>query len=160
MMAQTLQVYALPYNDDGDIELYYMKVYSSDAILQFTKRRNLQTLRAHKILEPLRILKMLSLTRNLLKLFLPYTLTHAYSVSGANTETQIAPDWSIITNGTGTVTVTQIPVTDITMPTSAPFALRISSSGITSSYILRQTISESPRRCSEMVSKVCSCMAR
>ncbi len=140
-----IQVYAFPYDADGNIELYYLKVYSADDILQFTREAQPANT------EGLQDIGLFEGSGNAIEnpqfveTFLPYSLTRVYSVSGSNTETFVAPDWSIISNGTGSITVTQLPITDITMPTSAPFALRISSSGITSSYILRQTISQSPR---------------
>jgi microcystin-dependent protein len=69
----------------------------------------------------------------------PYTFNFT-----TNSTTQIAPDWNIITTGTGSVTISQIPVTDPDAPGVPAFALEISSTGI-STLILSQTISMSPR---------------
>ncbi len=145
-----IQVYAYPYNEDGDFELYYLEIWSAGTpedpagILQFTREAQpanavndsgIQTFvdSDNQIENPQFVVTLLDAT-----------LTHEFTVTGTGTETSIAPDWSLITNGSGTVTVTQLALTDISMPTGAPFAIRINSTGITS-LKLRQQITQSPR---------------
>jgi microcystin-dependent protein len=69
----------------------------------------------------------------------PYTFT----VSG-NSSIQIAPDWNIVTTGSGTVTITQDAVVDPAAPGLPAFALEITSASI-STLVLSQTIAMSPR---------------
>ena len=70
---------------------------------------------------------------------------YVFSVSGSATYTLIAPDWYIVTTGTGTVTLIQVPIDDETEPTNPPYALDINSSaGITSLYLL-QRFEQNPR---------------
>lgn len=72
----------------------------------------------------------------------PTTLTIPDPVTAAQ-NIQIAPDWEIITTGSGTVTISQIAVTDTGAPGLPAFALSIASSGVT--LVLSQTIKMSPR---------------
>ena len=69
------------------------------------------------------------------------------SVTGSNTVTSIIPDWDIITTGTGTVNVIQLPVAGPIPGTSPysnpPYSLQLISSGI-SQMILQQTFAASP----------------
>ena len=67
-----------------------------------------------------------------------------YNVSGAATVTSIAPGWDIVTNDSGTVTVTQIALAVNPLDSNPPYALDINSTGITS-LILRQRLYHSPR---------------
>lgn len=138
-----IQVYTKPYDSSGNIELYYLKVYSVDNIFQFDREamppnvlnsasQDLFEGSDNQIENPQFVVTLL-----------PDTLTNTYSVSGT-ASTPIAPDWSIETTGTGSVVVTQEPLSNIVMPTGAPFAINISSSGITS-IKLRQRITQSPR---------------
>ena len=138
-----IQAYAYPYDDNGNIELYYLKVYSSGAVLQLTREAmppnvlnssgtDLFEGSDNQIENPQFVVTLL-----------PASLTNVYTVSGTQS-TPIAPDWSIETTGSGTVTVTQEALTDIVMPTGAPFAINISSAGITT-LKLRQRITQSPR---------------
>lgn len=68
----------------------------------------------------------------------PYTFT----VSG-NSTIRIAPDWDVITSGSGSFTISQIAVTDTAAPGLPAFALSIATNAI--SAILSQTITMSPR---------------
>lgn len=138
------QIYLYPYDANGDIELYFFKVFSSGAVLQITREAQPPNVASESNIETFEGSDNLISNPQFVETLLPNTLTNIYTVSGSATETEVAPDWSIITNGSGTVTVTQVPLTDLSMPTGAPFAIRISSAGITS-LTLRQTITQSPR---------------
>lgn len=139
-----IQVYAYPYDANGAIELYYMEIYSSDNILQFTREAQPANFAAGQNIDTFEGSENQIENSQFVETFLPYTLTNTFSVSGTGTVTSIAPDWSLVTNGTGDVIVTQLPLSDIAMPSGAPFAIQISSTGITS-LKLRQQISQSPR---------------
>jgi hypothetical protein len=67
-----------------------------------------------------------------------------YSVSGSNVVTQIAPDWYVLTNGTGTFTVTQISITSTTIPTSPSYALQFTALSVTDCKIFQRFVN-SPR---------------
>lgn len=68
-----------------------------------------------------------------------------FSVTGSGTVSPIAPDWDIVTNGSGSITVNQVAITDTTAISNPPYVLDITSSGITSPLVLRQRIVNSPR---------------
>lgn len=65
------------------------------------------------------------------------------SVSGT-TVSPIAPDWDVVTTGTGTFTVNQIIIADTAVLTNPPYALAITSSNL-EGIKLRQRITNSPR---------------
>jgi hypothetical protein len=67
-----------------------------------------------------------------------------YNVSGSNVITQIAPDWYVLTNGTGTFTVTQISITSTTIPTSPSYALQFTALSVTDCNIFQRFVN-SPR---------------
>lgn len=52
---------------------------------------------------------------------------------------EIAPGWELVLTGTGSVTVTQVPLNNaLTNPTNAPYAIEINTSGWTTQPYLRQ----------------------
>lgn len=67
-----------------------------------------------------------------------------YSVSGPNVITQIAPDWYVKTNGTGTFSVNQVSITSTTIPTSPSYALQIEALSVTDVKLF-QRFNQSPR---------------
>lgn len=77
-------------------------------------------------------------------LFYPAT-SRAFSVTGSGTVTNVAPGWSIVTTGTGTVTLEQVSSIATNATTNPPYALRITSSGVTGTVNLRQRFDNSPR---------------
>lgn len=58
----------------------------------------------------------------------------------ANAVTEIAPNWSVVTTGAGTVNVWQIPVSDSGAPGNPAYALGISTTGFSAPVQLRQRI--------------------
>ena len=68
-----------------------------------------------------------------------------YSVMGTNTVTPVAPDWDLITTGTGAVSVTRITSIGASSPANPIYALRIATTGITGTYKLRQRLTNTPR---------------
>lgn len=63
-----------------------------------------------------------------------------FNTSGTNTATEIAPDWSIVTTGSGNFSVWQQTIIDDTAPGNPVTALGITSSGYGHPIILRQRI--------------------
>lgn len=138
--------YLKPYDENGDVDLYYITVESSGGVEQFNLEAWPNTLFAdggdlfdssgNQIENPQ--FAEVSFTED------PTTGQHVYSLSGSNTETQIAPGWFMVTSGTGTVTVEQFEVVDTGAVTNPPYALDITSAGI-SSISLHQRFYNSPR---------------
>ncbi len=141
-----INVYLYPFeglptdNPQGGVELYYITVHSSDGILQFTREAwppNFSS--AGTPIENFVSSDNLIENPQFVETFIPISTATVISVSGSGTVTSIAPDWDIVTNGSGTITVTWQDLFDITEPTGAPFAIDISSAGVTS-VVLRQRI--------------------
>lgn len=63
-----------------------------------------------------------------------------FSTTGTNTETTIAPDWSVITTGAGTISVWQIQIADDTAPGNPAWALGITSTGYPGNINIRQRL--------------------
>lgn len=63
-----------------------------------------------------------------------------FTTTGTNIETIIAPDWSIITTGSGTFSVYRQIINDSTAPGNPPYALGISSTGYSQPLQIRQRI--------------------
>lgn len=146
--------------EPGEVELYFIEVYSSGAVLQFTRDGWPPNLNAGT--NPIDTFEG---TSNLLNnpqfvniLFDvdPTSSDYAFSVTGTDTLTLIAPDWYIVTTGTGTVTIKQValdlvveetPAPDenpASFPSNPPYALDINSTGVTA-IALRQRLLGSPR---------------
>ena len=66
----------------------------------------------------------------------PYTI----NVTGTLAETKIAPDWSVITTGSGSIGLYRQLIIDSTAPGNPAYALGINTSGFTQPIILRQRL--------------------
>lgn len=126
------------------VELYYITIYSSTGVFQFdiSAWPNL-TVNASPINNSDTTDNILSnpefsevLFGNSATSLNPYT----FSTTGTNTETVIAPNWSIITTGNGSVSVYQVIVIDSTAPGNPAYALGITSTGYTSPIQVRQRL--------------------
>lgn len=67
------------------------------------------------------------------------------STTGVGTVTNLAPDWDMVTTGTGSFSVYQNPISDTSAISNPPYALAIVASTGYSSMILRQRLYNSPR---------------
>ena len=138
-------IFLYPYDATGLPQLYYIEVFSSDNRLQFTRSGwpplgvSSGSSGASGFSQSSNIISNPQFARVLFDAQLGAT----FNVMGTMT-TEIAPDWSLITTGTGTVTVNQIGITDEFAPGEPAYALDISSTGI-DTLILNQIISDSPR---------------
>lgn len=135
-------------SDPGTPELYYITVYSSTGVLQFTREAW-----PPGVGDSTNIPQVFENTDNVLAnpqfvevLFTvdPVTLVHRYTVTGTDTVTEIAPDWVVITSGSGTFDIKQVALAAQTIASDAPYAIDIVSSGL-SAISLRQRLSASPR---------------
>lgn len=136
--------YFLPYNTAGEEERYYIKCYSEGGVFQFDREavpylpsstdveRQTEFTSINQVSNPQFVEKLFQGTN------------YTYTVSG-NQVTPIAPGWELVTTGSGTVQVQQLSNIAATEPTSPPFAIQLLSSGLASSYELRQRIYQSPK---------------
>jgi hypothetical protein len=136
---------------NGVIDLYYITVYSSAGVFQFSRDSWPNIAPGSLIGDNIAITdNQLSNPQFSEVTFNPLTPAPGYTfaVSGTGTVHNIAPDWDIITTGTGTVTVQQIASIDIALPSNAPFLLDInstSSGGGLTLLQLRQRLYQDPR---------------
>jgi hypothetical protein len=147
--------YFFPYTGTPDdvpfsniVDLYFITVYSSSGVFQFSRQ-------AWPNIFPASTINTSSaLTDNLLSnsvfsqvSFNAATLSPGYTfaVTGSNISTQIAPDWFVITSGSGTVTVQQIATLNTGIPSNPPYVLDILSTGLTTPLQLVQTLANDPR---------------
>ena len=128
------------------VQNYYIQVYSSTGVFQFDIH-NWPGFPANA--EPIE--SQFDTTENVISnsQFVDVTFSTAatqsspvtYNTSNPNQVTEIAPDWSVVTNGSGSFSVWQIPVTDNTPDIGNPaYALGITSSSYLGPITLRQRI--------------------
>lgn len=144
-----INIYTYPYTltpeeDSGVIDLYYITVYSSDGILQFTREAWPPSINSG--LNPIDTFEasdnLISNPQFVEVLFSPLA-GHTYTVSGTATS-PVAPGWEMITTGSGSFVVAQLDIAESGVTTNPPFALSITNTGVTS-ISLRQRFEESPR---------------
>ncbi len=133
----------------GPEQLYYIQVYSSDGILQFTVSDW-----PPNVTQSGGLVTQEALTANLLTnpsfsivSFIPTAggTTYTYTTTGTQ-NFPVAPGWNLqsISTGSQTITVQQVALSSMT-PNDAAYALQISwSTGVTSLQ-LQQTLTASPR---------------
>lgn len=139
-----------PTSSQGEIDLYYITVYSSAGIFQFSRNAWPNISSGSNSTNQ-------AITENLLSnpqfSVVNFNTTSPasgfnFTVTGSNLVTNIAPDWDVITTGTGNVTVQQVASVNTTIPGNPPYLLDIQSvntgSGI-SSLQLRQRLNNDPR---------------
>lgn len=137
--------YAYPYDSEGEVDLYYVTVESEGAVPQFVRQAvpyvnssdlppSERTSTENEISNP-----------QFVEINFPSTGTTTISVTGSNTVTKVAPDWDLITSGTGTIELERLEPTSASVPTNPPFSLRIqASSGLGASVTLRQRFNNTP----------------
>lgn len=130
----------------GTEELYYVTVESSALVTQFTREAQPSGFSADT--NPKDVFEgttnAISNSQFVEVSFLPVASPGiTYTVSGS-TRTQIAPDWAVNTTGSGTFTVFQDVLALSGAITNPPYALNITSTGITA-ISLSQILSNSPR---------------
>jgi len=139
-------VYYYPYDEDGELELYYIVVQNEDGVEQFTVQAQ------PNIIVDSTPGTLVANSDNILanpqfaQVSFNGNAALTISVTTTGQETQIAPDWSIIASGTsGTLTVTLVKPTAINIPTQPPYLLDIAQASLTGSVILKQRLTASPR---------------
>lgn len=142
-------IYWYPYDDQGDIELYYVEVRNSQGTIQFTREAWPNVTDAsgpdptttsngnfeNQIANP-----------TFTNVFLNPGIANTFTVTAASSEVfPLGPDWDFVISGTGTVTVQQIPLSGSqNVVTSPPYVLDINiSTGITTCYLRQRFIDNS-----------------
>lgn len=134
-------IYYYPWDQFGNLDLYYVVCANAGSIEQFTRQGwpnitaendTTQTSEAieNQIANP-------QFTQN----FLNVGVAATYTVSSASSQVfEFAPDWNFIISGTGTVIVQVIAVAgDANILTSPPYVLDVNvSSGITACYLTQR----------------------
>lgn len=144
-------IYLYPYegspNDvtpSKNIDLYFIQIYSSGGVLQ-------QTISAFPSGVTIASVEASGDTDNLIAnpQFSSVSFNNqsscAITVTGSPQVSPIAPGWDLVTNGTGTVTVTQVASLLTSIPSQPPYWLNISSTGMSAPLQLRQRFYGSPR---------------
>lgn len=137
----------------GEVQLYYITVYAAappvgDASLQFVREAWPPGLVASS--SPTDTFEssdnQIANSQFVEISFTPDLTTddYVFTVTGTDTVTPFAPDWSLVTTGSGTVTLKQVATTATTIPSQPPYVLEVNSSGI-SAIKLRQRLENSPR---------------
>jgi hypothetical protein len=139
--------YFFPYDANGDVEYYYVRVTSSDDVPQFA-REAVPYVGSQDNAEVLSVItNELSNPQFVEVKFDTSNGAYTYSFTGATDQVvSIAPDWDLIVTAptTGTVTVTQLtPAGSLNIITNPGTLLTITSAGITKLQ-LRQRIYGSP----------------
>lgn len=143
-----IKVYYYPYDDNGDIELYYIEVRNSEGTLQFTREGfpNLSSgndptadgdAKSNMLVNP----QFADINFNATD-----GLTINYSGS-TTTEVDIAPGWtlSIAHTGSGTATVTRTALAaNANNVTNPPYALTLTPGTNVSGFYLYQRLSNDP----------------
>jgi len=136
--------YFYPQDSEGAVDLYYVEVKSAGGVLQFDRKAVPHIASGGSSGTGFNANNEISNPQFVEVLFEgngPIT----YSPTGTDTVTAIAPDWDIITSGTATVIVERLNNIDSSVESNPPYALKFTTSGLTSALQVRQRISNSPR---------------
>lgn len=136
--------YFYPYSASGALELYYVTVESSAGVTQFTREAVPYVAATATGVESSEVNNAIS-NPQFVETFQYDNGPITYNVTGSSTVTSIAPDWVMITTGTGTVTVTRLNNLGSGVDSDPPYALKIESTGISADIQIRQRINNSPR---------------
>lgn len=143
-----ISIYYYPYDDNDNIELYYVVVKNSNGVEQFTREGWPNTTAANNTGgSSSSIVNALSNPQFALVNFLPTNpLTISY-VGNATDTIAIAPDWDLIINHTndGSLTVARTAVAGISAyPGNPPYTLTITPGLNIAALQLRQRLSNNP----------------
>ena len=132
--------YYNPFDSDGNVELYFIVCEDANGNEQWTREAWPNITSGNNPTDlPFSIVNQMS-NPQFTRTFLQESIAEVITVTAAATqEFPIAPDWSFIISGTGTVTVTQLPIAgNQNIETSPPYVLDIQvGTGITE-CLLRQ----------------------
>lgn len=130
-------IYFYPYDEQGNIDLYYVVCENANGVTQFTREAwpNL-VLGNDPAQDDFPVNNQIS-NPQFSRVFINDTETIQYTVSGSELDFAFAPDWDFVINGTGTVTVTRTAVAGASgVPTHPPYYITVTvPSGISSCYL-------------------------
>jgi hypothetical protein len=131
-------IYYFPYDDEGNLDLYFISVKDSNGVEQFTREAwpNV-TAETNPTENDFAISNQLS-NSQFTQVFINEGQATVYTASAATNEVfAFAPDWDFVISGTGTVTVERIAIAgNDEVPTSPPYVLDVAlTGGITACYL-------------------------
>jgi hypothetical protein len=139
--------YFFPYDADGNVQLYYVTVYSAGGVFQFAEQAVPYISDSGNSEISSAFVNELSNPQFAEILFPAGTTPYVYSFTSPSSQVAaLAPGWDLVVSGSGasTVTVKQLtPVGTLIIPTNPGTILDINSAGLTS-LILRQRLYGSP----------------
>ena len=143
-------IYYYPYDDDGEIQLYYIAVYSEAAVLQYTLEAwpNI-TAEDDPADQNNSVSNQISNCQfSQVNFVVDQGLVITFAGALAAVAYQIAPDWEVIitSSGAGSLTIEQVALEgSLTIETNPPYKLTFSPSGVTiTRLVLRQTFNHNP----------------
>lgn len=135
-----IAVYGFPYDDEGNLDLYYAVVRDSNGVEQFT-REAIPNITAgnNPTNSDFPIQNQIS-NAQFTQVFINQNQSTTYTVSAATNEVfAFAPNWDFIISGTGTVIVQRVAIAgNDNVVTSPPYVLDVTLSGGITACRLRQ----------------------
>jgi hypothetical protein len=127
-------IYYFPYDDEGNLDLYYVTCTDSMGVPQFTREAWPNVGGGSTPIGASGIVQNQIANPQFSQVFINDNQSTVYTVSGASNQVfAFAPDWDFVISGTGSVTVQQIPISgNQNIVTSPPYVLDVAlSPGIT-----------------------------
>lgn len=143
-------IYGYPYDEDGNIQRYYITIQSEGFVPQYTIEAapaNLfdGTIPPDQIINGDNELNNSQFVEVSFNPGQPHTFTFSAAI---NQRVNLAPDWELVVSGTGSVTVERIALTELDTPTNPPYVIDINSNSI-NNLALVQRFTNSPRLIAE-----------
>lgn len=140
-----IQVYFYPYDSNGNLQLYYLEVFNSLGVMQFTREGYPDTFETENPGADTgdNTDNLISNPQFALVNFAPATST-TISLTGSGASTvALAPDWNLVISyaGTASVVVTQNAIAgSMNFPTNPPYSLTVAPTGAVTGLTLVQTL--------------------
>jgi len=131
-------IYYFPYDSEGELDLYFIRVFDEGGIEQFTREDWPNVTNANDPTKNQMGLNNQISNPTFTNVFINEGKTTVFTVTaGVNQVFELAPNWDFVISGTGTVTVQRIAITgNDKVPTSPPYVLDVLTSvGITTCYL-------------------------
>ena len=135
-------IYYFPYDDEGNLDLYYVSIKDSNGVEQCTREAWPNVAGGSEPIGASGVIQNQISNPQFTQTFINENQSTIYSVSSATNEVfAFAPDWDFVLSGTGSLTVEKIAVSgNQNVVTSPPYVLDVAvSAGITACY-LRQRL--------------------
>ncbi|MCW1908622.1 MAG: hypothetical protein KIH63_004745 [Candidatus Saccharibacteria bacterium] len=140
-------LYYYPFDDEGNVELYYVAVFNSLGVQQFTREGWPDTL-AEQVASENGISENLLTNPQFVDINFDADLGLSLAVSGSGTTAfAIAPGWDLVATytGAGTITVNRNAIRgDLNYPTNPPYTMTFVVTGSISALQLVQRLSHNP----------------